>query len=56
VAAGRVKDFDKKKIIERRPKTISKPRIFRLTETAEADLAEIWARPCCSLSILCYDL
>ena len=43
VAAGRMKDFDTKKIVERGRKLLATPLILRLTDTAEADLAEIWA-------------
>lgn len=45
VVAGRVKDFDAKKIVERgrKEEVISEPLVLRLIDTAEADLAEIWA-------------
>ena len=42
VAAGRVKDFDAARIVERGRKLLAEPLTLRLTQTAEADLAEIW--------------
>ena len=43
LAAGRVKTFDAKAIVYAGEKAISRPVRLRLTEAAEADLAEIWA-------------
>ena len=43
VAAGRFESFDTEKIIERGKKLISRPLFLRLSDTAEADLAEIWS-------------
>ena len=43
VAEGRMQDFDAARIIERGEKAIiSRPLALRLTDAAEADLAEIW--------------
>lgn len=42
LSAGRVTDFDMDKIIERGRKLLA-GRFLRLTDAAEADLAEIWA-------------
>ena len=51
LAEGRVKDFQAADMIDRGRKLLTRPLALRLTDTAESDLAEIWADSACKASV-----